>query len=337
MSGRTASRPPRSRSTRFEEKGPVRRALFLLPSHRLEAQAPDLARRALVDFGEDGVEAAQAGEPRAPPLPTSAAASGRADVWRAAPASCARPAAGWRRCDTETGDRDDAHRCRAERRDPRRRCGRALRRGSDQRRDGPSYASPARPVRRARSWVGSAGRACRLGGRGRGIEGDVLAVRRPQVSAVQAAAISEGGRSFWGVQYHPEFDFAAVAAIIALHADRHVNEGLARSREEVDGIVSDFRDFARDPARKDLAWRYGVGGDVLNPKVHRRIPQLAQGGGAARGRQALSENRTTARGSCDSGGAPWRGCRRPTSSTSAACRRGCRRGTASRIRDWRSA
>jgi GMP synthase (glutamine-hydrolysing) len=87
------------------------------------------------------------------------------------------------------------------------------------------------------------------------------------VSAVQAATISDGERSFWGVQYHPEFDFAAVAAIIAIRVERHLNEGLARSREEVAGIVADFRDLARDPARRDLAWRYGVGPDVLDPKL----------------------------------------------------------------------
>jgi GMP synthase (glutamine-hydrolysing) len=88
-----------------------------------------------------------------------------------------------------------------------------------------------------------------------------------EVSSVQAAAISDGGRTFWGVQYHPEFDFAAVAAIIGLRTERHLNEGLARSREEVDAIISDFRDLAHDPMRKDLAWRYGVGGDVLDPKI----------------------------------------------------------------------
>jgi GMP synthase (glutamine-hydrolysing) len=88
-----------------------------------------------------------------------------------------------------------------------------------------------------------------------------------EISAVQAATISDGERTFWGVQYHPEFDFAAVAAIIAIRVERHLNEGLARSREEVAGIVADFRDLSRDPARKDLAWRYGVGPDVLDPKL----------------------------------------------------------------------
>jgi GMP synthase (glutamine-hydrolysing) len=87
------------------------------------------------------------------------------------------------------------------------------------------------------------------------------------VSRVQALAIRDGEKSFWGVQYHPEFDFAAVAAIIALRMQRHLDEGLARSGAEVDTIISDFRDLSDDPARKDLAWKYGLHADVLDPKV----------------------------------------------------------------------
>ncbi len=87
------------------------------------------------------------------------------------------------------------------------------------------------------------------------------------VSRVQAMAIREGGKSFWGVQYHPEFDFSAVAAIIALRAQRHLDEGLALSEGEVDTIVSDFRSLTRAPARKDLAWKYGLHADVLDPRV----------------------------------------------------------------------
>jgi GMP synthase (glutamine-hydrolysing) len=87
------------------------------------------------------------------------------------------------------------------------------------------------------------------------------------VSRVQAMAIRDGGKSFWGVQYHPEFDFGSVAAIIALRAQRHLDEGLARSEDEIDTIVSDFRSLAQEEARKDLAWKYGLHADVLDPQV----------------------------------------------------------------------
>ena len=87
------------------------------------------------------------------------------------------------------------------------------------------------------------------------------------VSRVQAMAIEEEGKSFWGVQYHPEFDFASVAAIIAIRAQRHLDEGLALTPAEVDTIVADFRALAQDPARKDLVWKYGLHADVLDPPV----------------------------------------------------------------------
>jgi GMP synthase (glutamine-hydrolysing) len=87
------------------------------------------------------------------------------------------------------------------------------------------------------------------------------------VSRVQAMAIRDGARSFWGVQYHPEFGFDAVAAIIALRVQRHLDEGLAQSEGEVGTIVSDFRSLAYDAARKDLAWKYGLHADVLDTRV----------------------------------------------------------------------
>lgn len=84
------------------------------------------------------------------------------------------------------------------------------------------------------------------------------------VSRVQAMAVRDGDKSFWGVQYHPEFEFGSVAAIIALRAQRHLDEGLARTAGEVDTIVSDFHALARDASRRDLVWKYGLHADVLD-------------------------------------------------------------------------
>jgi GMP synthase (glutamine-hydrolysing) len=92
--------------------------------------------------------------------------------------------------------------------------------------------------------------------------GKVLASN--EVSAIQAAVMRDGHRSFWGVQYHPEFELATIAAVIATRAERHIDEGLARSEQDVAAIVADFRVLGSDPARKDLAWKYGVAPDVLN-------------------------------------------------------------------------
>ena len=89
-------------------------------------------------------------------------------------------------------------------------------------------------------------------------------------SRVQAIAVRDGAKSFWGVQYHPEFDFGSVAGIIALRAQRHLDEGLAGTAAEVDTIVSDFHALARDPVRKDLVWKYGLHADVLDAGLRTR-------------------------------------------------------------------
>ena len=85
------------------------------------------------------------------------------------------------------------------------------------------------------------------------------------VSRVQAAVMRQGERCFWGVQYHPEFELATVAAIISIRPARHISEGLARSEAEVAAIVGDYRALGAEPARKDLAWKHGIGADVLDP------------------------------------------------------------------------
>jgi GMP synthase (glutamine-hydrolysing) len=87
------------------------------------------------------------------------------------------------------------------------------------------------------------------------------------VSDVQAAVIERGSSSFWGVQYHPEFDFAMIAAIIAKQAKRHVTEGLARSESDVVEIARDLRAVEGPELRTDLHWRLGLKRDVLDAKT----------------------------------------------------------------------
>ena len=85
------------------------------------------------------------------------------------------------------------------------------------------------------------------------------------MSHVQAAVIEDGPRRFWGVQYHPEFSFATIAAIMAARPEMMLGEGFARSTEDSHAIVEKFRALDADPGRRDLAWRLGLGPDVLDP------------------------------------------------------------------------
>ena len=90
------------------------------------------------------------------------------------------------------------------------------------------------------------------------------------VSEVQAASLRDGGRSFWGVQYHPEYDLLQIAAMFKRSAQRFVDRGYAATLTEAEAFATDLRALHDDPARKDLVWRYGVSTDIIDADRHRR-------------------------------------------------------------------
>jgi len=90
------------------------------------------------------------------------------------------------------------------------------------------------------------------------------------ISEVQAVSLRDGERSFWGVQYHPEYDLLQIAAMFSRSAQRMVDRGYAASLEEAQAFAADLRALHDDPGRKDLAWRYGIGADIIDTDRHRR-------------------------------------------------------------------
>jgi GMP synthase (glutamine-hydrolysing) len=84
------------------------------------------------------------------------------------------------------------------------------------------------------------------------------------VSEIQAAEIRSGAGSLWGVQYHPEFGLDELAAILERRVEILLNEGFCATREDAALYVADLRAMHRDPQRRDLAWRHGLDGEVLD-------------------------------------------------------------------------
>lgn len=86
------------------------------------------------------------------------------------------------------------------------------------------------------------------------------------VSAVQAMAVPmPAGGEVFGTQYHPELDLAVVAAILKLRAPGLAAEGFAQTEAELHRIADDYRALSVAPERQDLAWRYGIGPEILDP------------------------------------------------------------------------
>ena len=86
---------------------------------------------------------------------------------------------------------------------------------------------------------------------------------------VQAVEIRLGPGIFWGTQYHPELDLDALAAMLRLSAGDLVEAGLCRDRDEVGAYAADLDALAAAP-RPDLAWRHGLGPEVLEAPRRRR-------------------------------------------------------------------
>ncbi len=91
-------------------------------------------------------------------------------------------------------------------------------------------------------------------------------------SEVQAAEIRAGKSVFWGVQYHPEFTLADMAAIMRRYGKVLVEEGPFRSLEQLERHAEELDELEADPARGDIAWRLAYGRDVLEP--HMRLTEI---------------------------------------------------------------
>jgi GMP synthase (glutamine-hydrolysing) len=86
-----------------------------------------------------------------------------------------------------------------------------------------------------------------------------------EISAVQAMAVpTPHGGGFFGTQYHPEHTLVVSAALIEMRVSELVAEGFG-NRGEILAMAADYRTLAADPSRRDLVWRYGIAGEIIDP------------------------------------------------------------------------
>jgi GMP synthase (glutamine-hydrolysing) len=90
---------------------------------------------------------------------------------------------------------------------------------------------------------------------------------------LQAAEIRlKGGSTFWGVQYHPEYSCAEIAAMARRYADVLIRDGLVKDRAELDVLTADLVSLDARPDDQRLAWRFGVGPAITDVSV--RLAEL---------------------------------------------------------------
>jgi len=101
---------------------------------------------------------------------------------------------------------------------------------------------------------------------------DATVLATNSVSSVQALDISHDGGRFWGLQYHPEFSLGELAVILRRYKPILLEDGFFREDEAVDTWLDDLEALVADPGRSDIAWRYGIGPDLLDEE--RRLKEI---------------------------------------------------------------
>jgi len=76
---------------------------------------------------------------------------------------------------------------------------------------------------------------------------------------LQAIELLHGAGIFWGVQYHPEYSFAEIAATALRYAGALIEERLFADHAELQAFVDDLRTLMRDPRDRRLTWKHGLG------------------------------------------------------------------------------
>jgi GMP synthase (glutamine-hydrolysing) len=90
---------------------------------------------------------------------------------------------------------------------------------------------------------------------------------------LQAAEIKlRNGATFWGVQYHPEYSVAEIAAMARRYGEVLIRDGLVKDQAELDQLAADLVALDTTPDDARLAWRFGIGPSVTDPSL--RLAEL---------------------------------------------------------------
>ena len=84
---------------------------------------------------------------------------------------------------------------------------------------------------------------------------------------VQAVSVTYQGGTFWGLQYHPEYDLHEMARLVFCRLEILTEQGFFKDRQAGETYVNHLEALHQDPARRDIAWLLGIDDDVMDEDV----------------------------------------------------------------------
>lgn len=83
-------------------------------------------------------------------------------------------------------------------------------------------------------------------------------------STYHAVAVTYKGGTFWGIQYHPEYDLHEMARLICAREDRLVKYGFFVGHDDLAAYVDKLESLHANPGAKNLRWQLGIDDDILD-------------------------------------------------------------------------
>lgn len=84
---------------------------------------------------------------------------------------------------------------------------------------------------------------------------------------VQAISVTHKKGTFWGVQYHPEYDLHEMARLIVARESKLVPAGFFTGHDDLVQYVDKLETLFAHPDRKDLRWQLDIDDDVLSDTI----------------------------------------------------------------------
>ena len=84
---------------------------------------------------------------------------------------------------------------------------------------------------------------------------------------LQAAAFTHRRGTFWGVQYHPEYDYLDIAAAAERYGQVLVDEGMFQDLAALQAFCAELRQLQTQPANAPLLWKHGLGPAMCEPSL----------------------------------------------------------------------
>ena len=88
---------------------------------------------------------------------------------------------------------------------------------------------------------------------------------------IQAASFTHARGTFWGVQYHPEYDYIDIAAAAERYGTTLVTEGMFQDAAALSVFAAELRTLQQNPSDAPLLWKHGLG-----PAMHSESLRLLE-------------------------------------------------------------